>query len=238
MIEQAPFIKATEQGFKGNMLDTLLSFGYYRMQHLMFTCNETQADGNGYSIPVFWLRTLLQKVQPKNTGSSISRKCANFSVNVMPAVVTDEIEELYHLYRNHVPFSTAITCSSYLHQDELPNPFDSMMVTVHDEQKLIAVGFFDKGLQAIAGIMNIYHPAYQKYSLGKFLILQKIQYAISQNMVHYYTGYISTGSTRFDYKTFPTEEAVEVYLPIEKRWVAYSLLGKDFLQDYYINYLV
>ncbi len=238
MNKQPQCIIATEHGFKGHMLDVCLSTGYYRMQHLMFTCNDTQADGDGYNIPVFWLRTLLRQCQPQRTALTIQKKCSSFHVSIKRAAINAEVEDLYSLYRGHVPFNTSATCESYLYQPEIPNPFESMMVEVRDGDKLVAIGYFDKGAEAIAGIMNIYHPQYQRYSLGKFLILQKMQYAVLQNMQYYYTGYISTGTTRFDYKTFPDPSAVEVFLPIEKKWVPYNWLGKEFLQDYYFNYLV
>ena len=67
------------------------------------------------------------------------------------------------------------------------------------------------------------------------MMLQKWQYALAHKMRYYYTGYISTASTRFDYKTFPDANAVEVLLPLEQKWVAYSLLGKAFLADYYLG---
>jgi arginyl-tRNA--protein-N-Asp/Glu arginylyltransferase len=111
-------------------------------------------------------------------------------------------------------------------------------VQVRDQDQLIAAGYFDKGSESIAGIMNIYHPEYNKYSLGKLLMLQKLQYALSQNKSFYYTGYISTGSTRFDYKTFPDPTAVEVLLPDKQEWQPYHLLSKAFLAEYYSKFLV
>jgi len=229
---------ATAEGFRGELLDNCLSMGYYRMQHLLFTCNETQTGEDSHTIPVFWLRTLVNPCKINRQARTINKKCAAFSVSIQPAFADEEIEELYALYSNHKPFSTSATCGSYLHQNELPNPFDTLMVQVRDGENLVAVGFFDEGQQAIAGIMNIYHPHYENYSLGKFLMLQKLQYAKSHELGYYYTGYISTGSTRFDYKTFPDPTAVEVYLPIERKWKPYHLLGKEFLEDYYMNYLV
>ena len=232
------YIKANEEGFKSSILDALLSMGYYRMQHYMFTCNETPTSDDGFTIPVFWLRTLVQPCKPNKSALNIVKKCAGFQVETLPAMVDDEIEALYAQYSNHKPFSTSETCASYLQSAEIPDPFNSMMVQVRDKGKLIAVGYFDKGLQSIAGIMNIYHPAYAAYSLGKFLIMQKLQYAIEQHMQFYYTGYISTGSTRFDYKTFPDSQAVQVYLPTENKWMPYHLLGKEYLQEYYIRQLL
>ena len=47
------------------------------------------------------------------------------------------------------------------------------------------------------------------------------------------TGYISTVIAKFDYKLFPDAAAIEVYLPIERQWVPYYLLGKPLLRVYY-----
>jgi arginine-tRNA-protein transferase len=227
------YINAGEQGFKSFILDGLLAEGYYRMQHLMFTCNETPLGDENNVVPVFWLRTLLNNCVLNKQANSIQKRCACFSVQIQKAYVDDEVEDLYAIYKLHVPFTVSSTCNNYLHFDIMPDPFDSMMIQIRDDGKLIAVGYFDEGSMSIAGIMNIYHPEYRVYSLGKFLMLQKLNYARSQNMQFYYTGYISTESKRFDYKTFPDGNAVEVYLPPERKWLPYHLLGKGFLSEYY-----
>ena len=231
------YLLPDENGFTANTLDTLLAAGYYRMQHVMFTCNDTALGEDGPVIPVFWLRTLVKQCKLQKTANNISRKCAGLSVSFQPAYVDDEVETLYALYKNHVSFSISATCADYLHHDISPQPFASMMVQVRDRERLVASGYFDTGQHSIAGIMNIYHPQYRQYSLGKFLMLQKLQYALSQNYLFYYTGYISPGSNRFDYKTFPDPAAIEVLLPDKQEWVPYHLLGKAFLEDYYLHYL-
>ncbi len=238
MSKEVEYLISTEIGFKDNFFDKFLANGYYRMQHAMFTCNETQLALDGYEVPVFWLRTIIKNINPSKFGSSIRNKCKNFSVTYKKAAITTEINELYTLYSNHVSFSTSEFCYDYLHQKEIENPFDSYMVEVRENNFLIAVGYFDKGQEAIAGILNIYHPNYAKYSLGKYLILKKIDYAIEHQMSLYYTGYISTGNTKFDYKLFPDENAIQVFLPKEKIWMPYSFLGKDLLAEYYVNNLV
>ena len=232
------YLAAGEEGFKDVTLDHLLAAGFYRMQHLMFTCNETVISEEGDFIPVFWLRTLVNECKFSRNANNILRKCAGFSVSIQQAYVDDEVEDLYAAYKNNLQFTVANTCADYLHQQSLPQPFDSMMVQVRDQKTLIATGYFDKGQKAIAGIMNIYHPQYYSYSLGKFLMLQKLRYAQSQNMLFYYTGYISTESTRFDYKIFPDINAVEVLLPVDHQWSPYHLLNKNFLAEYYNKFLV
>ena len=232
------YIIADEQGFKNDYIDGLLAAGYYRMQHFMFTCNDTALDEEGRTIPVFWLRTLVKQCRLTTSARTILNKGAAFSVIIQPARVDEEIEQLYAMYKIHVPFSVSASCADYLHQPLLSQPFTSMMVQVRHEEKLIAAGYFDAGSRSIAGIMNIYHPHYRSYSLGKLLLLKKLQYASENDMQFYYTGYISPQSTRFDYKTFPDPAAVELLLPDKLQWVPYPQVSKEFLTDYYLKYLV
>jgi arginyl-tRNA--protein-N-Asp/Glu arginylyltransferase len=236
-MEQFYYIAADESGFKNEILDNLLATGYYRMQHMMFTCNATSMDDDSPVIPVFWLRTLVNQVMLPHSAKLILKKCRRFTISIQKAVVDREVESLYELYKNYVPFKVSATCNDYLRQEFLPLPFDSMMIQVRDQDKLIATGYFDNGQQSIAGIMNVYHPQYHKYSLGKLLMLQKLSYALSEKKLFYYTGYISTGSTRFDYKTFPDPAAVQVYIPDKQEWQPYHLLSKAFLSEYYLKFL-
>lgn len=230
------YILAEKEGFKGTLLDVLLAAGYYRMQHLMFTCNETAMGDNQPQIPVFWLRINLSNCRPQNSAKKILKHCDGFLVETKEAELTTDVLQLYDKYKKHITFKVADAPEDYLHHPYLEQPFDSMMIKVYDGAQLVAAGFFDKGQTTIAGIMNVYDPAYKSFSLGKFLILQKLQYALHENMLYYYTGYISTQSTRFDYKIFPDAEAIEVFLPLEKIWLPYQNLGKSFLQNYYAKH--
>ncbi|MES2775968.1 MAG: GNAT family N-acetyltransferase [Bacteroidota bacterium] len=238
MLTDPNYILPGVDGFKDTQIDDFLALGYYRMQHLIFTTHHTRLDLGGYSVPVFWLRTLVDKVVEQKSAIAIRKKCSPLSVVYKKAAITHEIEALYSIYRNHVDFSTATTCGAYLHQNDLDNPFDSLMIEVRDETKLIAVGYFDKGKNTMAGILNFYHPDYHKYSLGKYLILKKLDFAVENSMTYYYTGYISTANTKFDYKLFPCLAAVEVYLPVENKWLPYESFGKQRLQDYFMHYLM
>lgn len=233
MIIEPHYILPDEDGIKGALLDAYLAAGYYRMQHLIFTTNQTQLEMDGEPLPVFWLRTPVQNIAENKAASVIRKRCAGFRVSIKRALINKETNDLYALYHAHIKFTASTTCTEYLHQQQLENPFDSWMIEVRDGHTLIAAGFFDLGKNAISGILNFYHPAYHKYSLGKYLILLKIDFALANGIQFYYTGYISTGITKFDYKLFPDAAAIEVYLPLERQWVPYYLLGKPLLQAYY-----
>lgn len=232
MIQAEDFILADKNGFVGSYLDRYLADGYYRMQHSLFTTNFTQIDSTKPPLPVFWLRTPINNIQENKKVAALRKKCAVFKTTFKKATITRDINDLYEIYRSHITFDAGESCISYLHSTYCLNPFNSWMVEVHDGETLIAAGYFDIGKIALAGILNFYHPAYKKYSLGKYLMLQKIDCAVANQILFYYTGYISTNTSKFDYKLFPDVNAIEVFLPIEKIWVPYNNLGKDGLKTY------
>ena len=68
--------------------------------------------------------------------------------------------------------------------------FDTWVVDVRADGQLIAAGIFDQGTRSLAGIVNFYDPDFRKYSLGKYLMLCKLNYAQRQNLAYYYPGYL------------------------------------------------
>ncbi len=237
MINEPRFFLANEQGFKGTFLDELLAAGYYRMQHMIFTTNQTSVNQQSETLPVFWLRTHIYQINESKTSRAIRKKCAAFTVEIKLACITPSINELFEKYYHHINFNPGQSCSEYLHDALLPNPFDSWMIEIKDGETLVAVGYFDLGKNSIAGILNFYHPNYKKYSLGKLLILKKIDYALQHNISLYYSGYLSTAITKFDYKLFPDKAAMQVYLPLQKIWLPFLQMDKIKLEAYYNNYL-
>jgi leucyl-tRNA---protein transferase len=238
MMNDPHYILPDKSGCKGTVLDAYLSYGYYRMYHMIFTTNQTALDMDSESLPVFWLRTEVLNVVENKVSAAIRKKCAAFSVTYKKAAITPEIEALYQLYHSQVNFITSATCKDCITDDSIQNPFDTSMIEIRDGSTLIAVGYFDLGKTAIAGILNFYHPGYKKYSLGKYLMLQKIEYALLHKITYYYTGYISTASGKFDYKLFPDVAAIQVFLPIEKVWLPYATLGKMKLAEYYAAHFI
>lgn len=227
------FIFPEETGFTGTVLDEYLAAGYYRTQHLLFTTHATPISSADKTYPVFWLRIPLQNLVESASATAIRKKCSAFTFTYKKAVITKKANELYSQYLNSIDFEAAASCESYLYHPYFENPFHSKMLEIKDGKNLIALGFFDLGNISMAGILNFYHPAYKKYSLGKYLMLKKLDYAIKHKLQYYYTGYISTESNKFDYKIFPDKKAVEVYLPVEKMWVPFHLIGKEKLAEYF-----
>lgn len=206
---------------RGNKLDICLSNGYFRMQQYVFTC-RFEFFGNEGPYPVLWLRVVLAKVRYGKDQRRLLRVNEKFSVAIKPLLISEEIETLYTAYRNSVNFDAPNSIESNLLDGAAHNAFSSHVVEIRDGSRLIAAGIFDDGLESIAGIMNFYHPAYRKYSLGKYLMLLKINYAQDQKKTYYYPGYVATNYPKFDYKLFPGEAATEVFDSTSGRWFPFS----------------
>lgn len=205
---------------KRNELDLCLSKGYFRMQQYIFTCQLVAFDNILYS--VHWLRIVLNDVSYGKSQLRLLKMNAPFSVIVKPFRLTEELETLYSLYRNSINFDAPDSVESCLFDGAIYNAFDTYVVEVRDGDLLIAAGIFDNGTQSIAGIMNFYHPAYRKHSLGKFLMLQKINYARHEQKTYYYPGYLVHNYPKFDYKLFPCEGATEVYDAHTGTWLPFT----------------
>lgn len=205
---------------KENDLDLFLSMGYYRMQQEIFTCQYVIFDGRLY--PVYWLRIVLKAVEYGPKQSRLFRINEKFSVTVKPFVLTEEIERLYTLYRNSLDFDASDSVEACLFDGATHTVFDTQVVEVRDQNTLIAAGVFDNGNRSIAGIMNFYHPAYRKQSLGKYLMLLKMKYAQLQQKEYYYPGYLVKDYPKFDYKLFACAAATEVYNDQNGQWLAFS----------------
>ena len=123
------------------------------------------------------MRTVVHQINEKKAVHDLRKKCSRFTTIIKEVAITPEFEDLFTLYKEHVEFELSENSTEYEILDIIGNPFDSKMIEVRDGSKLIAVGLFDIGKDAIMGIRNIYHPDYHKLSLGKYLMLQKIDYA-------------------------------------------------------------
>lgn len=218
-------MKATSSlKFNGVLLDNFLAHGCYRMRQDIFTtdfiCNETGTH------PVFWLRFTLKNFQFSNKATKLFEQNNSFKTTIKKFQLTDEINNLYHAYFEAINFDAPHKIEDFLFTDNpynaTNNLFETSILEIRDGNKLIAAGIFDSGFHAIAGIMNFYEPSYKKYSLGKYLMLKKIQHAVNNNIQFYYPGYIAYGYNKFNYKLFPNPCFAEIFDSKNKQWLPFS----------------
>ena len=204
----------------GDLLDYYLSLGYYRMNQDLFTCRFLPLGEQ--LCTVHWLRLVLPQVQYGSKQRQLLRQNERFTTAVRPFRLTTEYEALYARYRQALDFDTAASLEELLLAGAAHSVFTTYVVEVRDGGQLIAAGIFDGGSASIMGIVNFYNPDYRKYSLGKFLILCKMEHARRQELAYYYPGYVAHGYPKFDYKLFACPAATEVFDYHYQQWLPFS----------------
>jgi arginine-tRNA-protein transferase len=203
----------------GKQLDDYLGRGWFRMGQTIFTSDSVLLEGIIY--PVHWLRINLQKLKYGKSQRKLFVVNKNFSVQIKPLGISTELEDLFTLYRRSVDFNPPESVAEWLFLGIERNIYDSQIIEVRDDGKLIAAGIFDMGDKSIAGILNFYHPLYKKNSLGKYLMLLKINHAIKLGKTWYYPGYIASGYSKFNYKLFADKRATELYDKENEEWIPF-----------------
>jgi arginine-tRNA-protein transferase len=214
-------------------LDSYLEKGWFRMGQCIFTCNFLNFKHHFYN--AIWLRLSLGNYQQDNTLKKLKKLNASFKIIFQPAEITQEKEDLYTKYKTGITFETSSSLKSLLLGDQENNVYNTFEICIYDETKLIACGFFDIGEISIAGIVSFYDPEYKKHSLGKYLIYNKIEYAISEGFTYFYPGYFAPTYPLFDYK-LNIGKSVMTYLEVvSNEWRAIDEIVFDQLPLQEIN---
>jgi arginyl-tRNA--protein-N-Asp/Glu arginylyltransferase len=159
----------------------------------------------------------------RSSHRQILRAAQHFDVKVIPLTeVYWEFENLYWDYLSGVQFRTAQSLYDLLGIEYGQSGiFDAYFMVVSDKGEDIAIGIFYRGENSIAAISNFYNPKYNKYSLGKLLMLKIIQEAQRWGIQYYYPGYVTRGWSKFDYKLFLGEAHAETLDRSADKWVPF-----------------
>jgi leucyl-tRNA---protein transferase len=202
---------------KGESLDQYLLMGWFRMGQTIFTTNFLKYNGQIFG--AIWLRIDLKTFLPSKTQQKLTKLNAKFRVEIKPLKdLTPEHLILYNKYRTHVSFDAPPSLHHVLFEDSINDFFESHQVCIYDKNKLIACGIFDLGQDASMGITCFYDPDYQKYSLGKYLMLQKINFSKQQGMSYFYPGYFAPNHSVFDYKLELSKTSLEFFEIKNNQW--------------------
>ena len=206
-------------------LDDYLANGWFRMGQTIFTTNFLKFSGIIYS--AIWLRIDLSTFEKSKTQQKLEKLNAGFKVVIQPIQFNEDQENLFQKYRNHITFDASPSLENLLFNNGENDVFNTYEVSVYDQEKLIATGFFDLGDNTSAGITCFYDPDYKKHSLGKFLMYQKIDFCKNLGMRYFYPGYFAPGYPLFDYKLDLAKNNLE-YLDIHSNnWLSFKHFSKE-----------
>jgi arginine-tRNA-protein transferase len=202
-------------------MDTMLSYGYYRMQQNLFTVDYAHTDARE-RVRVIWARVCLKDFKPNHRHLKLAKRCKQMDISLQPAAINDEIERLYARYRAAIDFDGNDSVTSCLIGDmDTADFFPGRMWQVRHDGELVAAGYFDEGKDSCAGILNFFDPNYAKYSLGLWMYLEGVRYAAETGKQFYYPGYIAMGFKKFDYKLLAGTDRIELWDPAKAKWIPY-----------------
>ncbi len=198
-------------------LDAYLESGWFRMGQTIFTTNFLHFQDKLYS--AIWLRIVLKDLVEETTQAKLFKQNSIFRHEIKRAEITPEKENLFERYRASVTFEASTSLNMLLMgKTATQNVFDTYAIDIYDNDKLIAVGYFDLGDRAGMGITSIYDPMYKKYSLGKYLIYLKIAYCKSLGLDYFYPGYFVPSYSYFDYKLTIGKVALQFLQLKSQQW--------------------
>lgn len=214
---------------QGETLDEYLAKGWYRMGQAVFTCHFLFFDDNLYS-PV-WIRLPLKGYRFRKSLRRLQEKVLReFTVSFRPAVIDEEKEALFQVYKDNFDGRLSPNLVSSLQDNGEFNAFDTWELYVSRGGKLAAYSFFDLGKRSLASIKGVYDPGSAAYSLGMFTMLQEIQFGLDHGYDYFYPGYVVPGYNRFDYKLrIGNPEEVEFYELKSGKWLGYSDFSEELL---------
>ncbi len=214
-------------------LDRYLAEGWYRMYHTIFTTHILRRDENW--VNAIWLRYALQTWTPGHTFQKLQKRNKHLRIEIGPLELTDSHTTLYKRYRLFKFNDTEADLYSSIYGIDNNNPFQTLLISCYDHNRLVAGGILDMGTTAAAGIVSYYEPEYEKYSLGKFLIYQKILYCQQAGLRYFYPGYVLTGIPEFDYKLGIGGASVEFYQLCSSQWKPWSAFS---VQEWHLEEMI
>lgn len=215
----------TPDHLNGPELDAYLEQGWFRMGQTIFTTNFAHVKDQVLS--TIWLRVHLPEYERDSVHAKLLQRNARFAIRLAPAALTTEQEALFARYRERLSFTVSESLQHLLFgKEEANSVYDTYEVTVRDQGRLIACGFFDLGEESAEGIVSFYDPEYKKFSLGKYLIYSKIQFCQELGLRYFYPGYFVPGNPSFDYKLTIARDALQFLQLGSNTWKSLSVFSE------------
>lgn len=180
-------------------LDKYLASGWFRNGAILFRSKILCLEGDIYS--VLNIRLRLKDYQFSKSLRKIMRKNAHFKIKINKASISPEKELLFEKHKSRFKGFIYPSLSEFFTSGSSSGTiFNTYEICVYDEDKLIAVSFFDAGKKSIASLLGLHDENYSKSSLGIYTMLLEIEYAMKFNKSYYYPGYILDNEKSFEYK--------------------------------------
>lgn len=195
-------ILINEEFFAGSImpeqLDALLEDGWrhFGTHFFRYSLNLYKGDIRR----VLPLRIRLENFRPSKSQRRVLHRNAALRVENRPIEITDEADELFHRHKQRFDHSIPASIYEFLSPEPANVPCDAREIAVYDNERLMAVSYFDVGENTLSGIYAMFEPDEADRGLGIFTMLKEIEFARQTGRDLYYQGYAYEGESFYDYK--------------------------------------
>jgi len=182
-----------------DQLDQLLAAGWRHFGTRFFRYNL-----NVYKdeiVRVLPLRIDVRKFRLSRSQRRVLGKNADLTIAFGPAKVDDEVHRLFDKHKIRFEQGTPDSIFDFVSRDPASVPCKTQQITVRNNNTdLIAVSFFDVGVESTSAIYGCFEPEESQRSLGILTMLKVIEYSQSLGKNYYYHGYAYNAPSFYDYK--------------------------------------
>lgn len=146
------------------------------------------------------LRIELSKFSLSKSQKRILKKNSDLTTLIQDAVIDQPKKEIFQRHKTRFTENIPDSLHTFLGYQPAHIPCHTQEVCLFYKDQLLAASFLDLGQAAASSIYAIYEPTEAKRSLGIYLILLSIDYAIKLGKEYYYPGYAYKEPSHYDYK--------------------------------------
>ena len=197
-------------------MDDMLAEGWRHFGTYFFRYNMNIYKGELCN--VIPLRVDLEGFEFTKSQRKIIKRNSQFTTKIQPIQITEAQKLLFEQHKLKFEEGTPGSINDFLSHSPDSVPGIAKELLVFEENKLIAVSYFDIARSSISSIYGMFDLNYGKYSLGIYTMLLEIEYALKNGIKYYYHGYCYDVPSFYDYKKkFKSME----YFDWDDRWHTY-----------------
>ena len=130
----------------------------------------------------------------------VLRKNEDLQVEIGPAKITEPDHAMFLRHTSRFNHSIPESLFNFIAPEPSDGPCEMREIRVFRRDALVAVSYFDVGLEATSGVYGMFEPTVTDRSLGIFTMLKEIEWAIETGRKFYYLGYAYEEKSFYDYK--------------------------------------
>ncbi|MBX7174522.1 MAG: hypothetical protein K1X72_26345 [Pyrinomonadaceae bacterium] len=137
----------------------------------------------------------LSKAQRRNL-----KRNEDLQIIIRPILIDEEKEALFHRHKTRFEEYPPESIYVFLSPQPAIVPSEAFELCCYENEKLLAVSFFNEGHDSVSGIYAMFEPTEIRRGLGILTMLLEIKYAQETGKNFYYQGYAYEGESFYDYK--------------------------------------